>query len=73
MMWKLQKRGFYIYLAGELLPYLGFLVAGKETMAMMGSAGGSTGQMAGMVVVVLMLLFDAVFIIMYAVNLKKMN
>jgi hypothetical protein len=73
MMWKLQKKGFYLYLAGELLPYLGFLVAGKETMAMMGSAGGSAGQMAGTVVVVLMLLFDAAFIIMYAVNLKKMN
>ena len=73
MMWKLQKKGFYIYLAGEILPYLGFIVAGKETMAMMGGPGGGSGQMAGMVVVGLMLLFDVAFVIMYAVNLKKMN
>ena len=73
MMWKLQKKGFYLYLAGELLPYLGFLVAGKETMAMMGSAGGGAGQIAGAVMIVLMLIFDAAFIIMYGLNLKKMN
>lgn len=73
MMWKLQKKGFYIYLVGEVLPYLGFIVAGKETMAMMGSAGGGAAQMAGTVMLVLMLLFDAVFVAMYDVNLKKMN
>lgn len=73
MMWKLQKKGFYLYLAGEVLPYLGFIVAGKETMAMMGSAGGGAGQIAGALMIGLMLLFDAAFIIMYAVNLKRMN
>lgn len=73
MMWKLQKKGFYLYLAGELLPYLGFIVAGKETMSMMGSAGGSAGEMAGVVMIALMLLFDVAFFIMYAVNLKRMN
>lgn len=73
MMWKLQKKGFYIYLAGELLPYLGFIVAGKETMAMMGSAGGGAGQIAGTVMLVLMLVFDIAFIAMYAVNLKHMK
>lgn len=73
MMWKLQKKGFYIYLAGEILPYLGFIVAGKESMAMMGSAGGGAGQIAGVVMIALMLIFDAAFIIMYAINLKRMN
>lgn len=73
MMWKLQKKGFYIYLAGELLPYLGFIVAGKETMAMMGSAGGGVGQIAGTVMLVLMLVFDIAFMVMYAVNLKHMK
>jgi len=72
MMWKLQKKGFYIYLAGELLPYIGFIVAGKEMMSVMSMAGGS-GEMAGALIVGLMLVFDAAFIIMYAVNLKKMN
>lgn len=74
MMWKLQKKGFYLYLAGELLPYLGFIVAAKESMAAMDMmGGGGAGQMAGIVMVGLMLLFDAAFIIMYAVNLKKMS
>ena len=73
MMWKLQKKGFYIYLAGEILPYLGFIVAGKETMSMMGSAGGGAGQIAGTVMIVLMLVFDIAFMVMYAVNLKHMK
>ena len=42
-------------------------------MAMMGSAGGGAGQIAGALMIGLMLLFDAAFIIMYAVNLKRMN
>jgi hypothetical protein len=71
MMWKLQKKGFYIYLAGELLPYLGFIIAGKEMMAMMSGPAG--GEMAGAVIMGLMLIFDIAFFIMYAVNLKKMN
>jgi hypothetical protein len=70
MMWKLNKKGFYIYLAGELLPYLGFIVAGKETMAMM---GGGAGQLAGVIVIAFMVIFDAAFIIMYGVNLKHMK
>jgi hypothetical protein len=74
MMWKLQKKGFYIYLAGELLPYLGFIVAGKESMAAMNMAGGPAGvESMGIIILSLMLVFDAVFIIMYAVNLKKMH
>lgn len=73
MMWKLQKKGFYLYLTGELLPYLGFIVAGKESMAAMNMMGGGAGEMTGIVIVGLMLVFDAAFIIMYAVNLKKMS
>jgi hypothetical protein len=74
MMWKLQKKGFYVYLAGEILPYLGFVVAGKESMAMMsGPPGSGGGEMMGVIILGLMVVFDAVFIIMYAVNLKKMN
>lgn len=73
MMWKLKKNGFYIYLIGEILPYVGLIFAGKQAMAMMGSAGGGAAKMAGMVIMVLMVLFDAAFIIMYALNLKHMN
>lgn len=73
MMWKLQQKGFYIYLAGEILPYLGFIVAAKESMAAMNMAGGGMGQAVGAVIVGFMLVFDAAFIIMYAVNLKHMK
>ena len=73
MMWKLKKKGFYIYLAGELLPYIGLIFSGKQAMAMMGSAGGSTAQVAGMAIMVFMVIFDVAFIVMYGVNLKHMN
>lgn len=73
MMWKLKKKGFYVYLAGELLPYVGLLLAGKQAMAMMGAAGGGMAQTMGIVIMVFMLVFDAAFIVMYALNLKHMN
>lgn len=71
MMWKLNKKGFYIYLAGELIPYLGFIVAGKQMMAMMG--GGGMMKSLGVVMLILMVVFDAAFIIMYGLNLKHMR
>lgn len=71
MMWKLNKKGFYIYLAGELLPYLGFIIAGKQMMAMM--SGGGMMKSIGLISTILMVVFDAAFIIMYSVNLKHMN
>lgn len=73
MMWKQKKKGFYIYLVGELLPYIGLIFSGKQAMAMMGSAGGGVAQTAGVVIMVFMVLFDAAFIIMYGLNLKHMN
>ncbi len=73
MMWKLNKKGFYLYLAGELLPYIPMLVMGKQTMSMMGSMGGGGAQAIGLVVLVCMLVFDIVFIAMYGVNLKHMK
>jgi hypothetical protein len=71
MMWKLNKKGFYVYLIGELLPYIGFLVAGKQMMSMM--SGGGMMKGVGMIMVLLMLVFDAAFIVMYGLNLKYMN
>jgi hypothetical protein len=73
MMWKLNKKGFYIYLVGELLPYLGFLIAGKQMMSMMSGPGGGMMKGVGMIMLVLMIVFDAAFIIMYGLNLKHMN
>lgn len=72
MMWKLNKTGFYLYLVGELAPYLGLIFAAKETMAMM-SSGGKAGQIGGAIAIVLMVIFDIAFIAMYAANLKHMK
>lgn len=74
MMWKLNKKGFYIYLVGELLPYVFMLIFSKETMAMMsGGAGGGFMQTVFMVTITLMVLFDIAFIVMYGMNLKHMK
>lgn len=73
MMWKLKKTGFYLYLAGELLPYIGFITGGKQAMAMMSSMGGGMAETAGMIALILMLVFDIAFFAMYAVNLKHMK
>lgn len=73
MMWQLKKKGFYIYLAGELLPYIGLIFAGGQAMAMMGSAGGDAAKTAGMVVMVFMFVFDIAFMVMYGLNLKHMK
>lgn len=73
MMWKQKKKGFYVYLAGEVLPYIGLIFSGKQAMAMMGSAGGGMAQTAGLVIMVFMFLFDVAFIVMYGLNLKHMN
>jgi hypothetical protein len=70
MMWQLKRSGFYVYLAGELLPYLGFLMGGMEELEAAGAMSGM-GSLAGIVIGV-MLIFDAAFIVMYAVNLKYM-
>lgn len=75
MMWQLKKKGFFIYLAGEILPYIGMLLVGQEGMAALTSinAPGVSGSTIAMIMIVLMLVFDAVFAIMYAVNLKYMK
>jgi hypothetical protein len=73
MMWKLNKKGFYFYLGGELLPYVAMIAGGKQAMAMMGGMGGGMMQGAVMVMLVLMFIFDVAFIVMYGVNLKHMK
>ena len=73
MMWKLKKKGFFVYLAGELLPYVGLIFSGKQAIAMMGAAGGGVAQTAGVIIFVFMFIFDAAFFVMYGMNLKHMN
>ncbi len=71
MMWKLNKNGFFIYLVGELVPYVGFLVAGKQMSAMM--SGGGMMKEIGLIMTVLMVVFDIAFFVMYGMNLKHMT
>ncbi len=71
-MWRLKKAGFYIYIAGEVLPYFS-LLGGGAALAAMASAFGSMGSTIMGAVVGIMIVFDIAFIIMYAVNLKHMN
>ena len=68
MMWQLKKTGFYVYLAGEIIPYFGFLTGGSE--AMLASMGG---PMWASIVIGFMIVFDVVFIILYGLNVKHMR
>lgn len=61
-MWKLKKKGFYIYSLFELIPPI-------VTLIVYGSSFGAFGPL----VFVLSFLFPLAFVIMYAVNLKHMN
>ncbi|MCC6371770.1 MAG: hypothetical protein IT236_12245 [Bacteroidia bacterium] len=73
MMWQLKKTGFYVYLLGELLPYLGLVFVGTaafDFMAIMFKMNVAT--IMG-IAVGIMLLFDGIFITMYAANLKHMK
>jgi hypothetical protein len=72
MMWNLKKKGFFLYLGGELLPYLGFIFAGDLIAASFAAFGIDPAAIIGALITV-MLIFDAVFIIFYAVNLKHMK
>ncbi|MGV3630386.1 MAG: hypothetical protein ACO1O6_04240 [Bacteroidota bacterium] len=68
MMWKLKKIGFYIYVAGQIIPFIG-------SFLMMSASSGS-GEFMGAVStisVVFAILFSVAFIIMYGVNLKHLK
>ncbi|MES2762226.1 MAG: hypothetical protein V4677_08465 [Bacteroidota bacterium] len=71
MMWNLKRTGFYVYAIAELLPYTGFLFLGSNALKMMGGPGGSTT--IAMVMMIIMVVLDLAFIIMYSRNLKEMN
>lgn len=73
MMWKLNKKGFYIYLVSELLPYTGFLfMAGKGSSFSL-SVGGESMKIIGIIFGILAVLIDVAFMVMYWMNLKHMT
>lgn len=69
MMWKLKKNGFFLYVGGQILPFIG----------MYGLMGGlmpnSSGPLAGFAVIgqVVAIIFPLGFIIMYGVNYKHLK
>lgn len=73
LMWQLKKLGFYFYIFGEILPYLGFAFGAADAIVAAGAMGGAMGNAIVTVVIALMIIFDIVFIVMYGVNLKYMN
>jgi uncharacterized Tic20 family protein len=72
-MWNMKKSGFHIYTLSELLPYPFIFASGKTAMnALSGVLGGmASGSMVG--AMIMLILFDALFIVLYGINLKKMN
>ncbi|MBA2610629.1 MAG: hypothetical protein H0U95_01570 [Bacteroidetes bacterium] len=71
-MWNLKQTGFYFYLIGEVLPYIGLFIGGTDAMAAIGALAGGLGSTIIAVAIIMMIVFDAVFIVLYAVNLKYM-
>jgi uncharacterized Tic20 family protein len=73
LMWNMKKIGFHIYTLSELLPYPFIFATGKTAMnALSGVFGGvASGSMVG--AMIMLILFDALFIVLYGINLKKMN
>ena len=71
-MWNLKQTGFYFYLIGEVIPYIGLFISGTGALSAVGAMMGGMGTAIVGVAITLMIIFDAVFIVMYAVNLKYM-
>ncbi len=72
MMWNLKKTGFYLYIAGELIPYIGMATGGAAALGALSSLGKGA-EAAGAIVIGLLLIIDIVFIVLYGLNLKHMN
>lgn len=73
MMWQLKKAGFFVYLIGELLPYIGLLIVGTTAFDMMSTILKMDVSVLMAISIGIMLLIDGVFIAMYAANLKHMK
>jgi hypothetical protein len=72
-MWNRRKKGFYLYLGGEILPYANFAFAGASGLGALGAMGGMSATTMAAIAITIMLLFDVLFIAMYAANMKHMN
>lgn len=69
LMWKLKKIGFYSYLIGQIIPFIG-------SITMISHISDSGNNMVGTISnisIIIAGLFVAAFIIMYAVNYKHLK
>jgi hypothetical protein len=74
MMWQLKKTGFYIYTIAELIPYgVTLILNGTKGYLAMAGMFGESMQSLFYIIMILAVLVDIGFIIMYAVNTKYMS
>lgn len=68
MMWKLKKTGFFIYVAGQIIPFV-------VLYGLMGGAPAMGGPFAGFAMLgqVLGIIFPLAFVVMYSVNFKHLK
>jgi hypothetical protein len=69
MMWKMKKSGFFLYVSGQILPFIGLYGL------MGGILPNSSGPLAGFVVFgqVVGVIFPLAFVIMYGLNYKHLK
>lgn len=72
LMWKMKMNGYYLYLTGELLPWiLPFLFAGG--MASFKALGGMLGPAFAGILMGLMIVQDIIFLVLYTLNRKHLS
>jgi hypothetical protein len=68
MMWKLKKTGFYIYVVGQIIPFIG------SYLLMSANTGGNNFMgTVSTISIVMSVIFSAAFVVMYAFNLKHLK
>ncbi|MCX8081752.1 MAG: hypothetical protein N3F09_11005 [Bacteroidia bacterium] len=72
-MWNLKKSGFHIYTLSELLPYPFIFASGKSAMNALSGLFGNIGPESMMTAIVILIIFDALFIVLYGIHLKHMK
>ncbi len=73
-MWKMRKRGYYIYLVGEFLPYIiGPLILSENYFDAMLMPLGDTGHTVKIVIMSVIIVFDILFIAVYGLNFKHLK
>lgn len=70
MMFNLKRVGFYIYAAIEILPYSLMIFSSQDSSVDMGGQFGAGAVKAFMIIFVLI---DLAFVVMYGLNLKHMK